>query len=251
MKFKSRKSKLNKSRKSKLNKSRKSKLNKSRKSKLNKFSGFKRLNGGRSPANHVSDGLALITAIRASEDEIAMEMIENISVPELNNQEDLYGFSPLMWASRRGNYTICKALIENGANINIRSKLNKSTALFYAIEGAHSDVAIMLIESGAKLNIQNQTGNTALLEAIDYASADEIVMALLNHGADVNIHGHAAVLVKAITRDYNDEIIFNIINKSADINYHVQGESSPLIEATRMNKSNIVDFLIEKGARTH
>ena len=59
------------------------------------------------------------------------------------------GFSPLMAASEDGNKDIVKLLLAQGADIHARTNDGK-TALSFAVEKGHNDVATLLKDHGAR-----------------------------------------------------------------------------------------------------
>ncbi|MFN7114595.1 MAG: ankyrin repeat domain-containing protein [Alphaproteobacteria bacterium] len=110
---------------------------------------------------------------RASEDEKAQKRMESI------NKINLRGTTELFRAVERGDLAEVRKLIDDGAEIDSRSKSQGitssvmfrvpyaagSTALHAAALLGHSQIAELLLEKGADPNIRNNDGHTAL----DYA----------------------------------------------------------------------------------
>ncbi len=88
--------------------------------------------------------------------------------------------TPLMIASQYGYLDTVKLLIQNGARVNLQTKdsdsdcggdydyyypycinNDKRTALMYALQGGHYEVAKYLIENGADVSLKDSKGNTA------------------------------------------------------------------------------------------
>jgi hypothetical protein len=61
----------------------------------------------------------------------------------------MMGYTALMFASERGHENIAKLLIENGANVEQYNYL-RNTALMLASENGHERLLTSLIENGAK-----------------------------------------------------------------------------------------------------
>lgn len=64
---------------------------------------------------------------------------------------------------QKGNIEGVKALLENGANVNLKSK--GLTPLMFAARYNKAAIAELLIQKGAKLNLKDAKGRTALEHA--------------------------------------------------------------------------------------
>lgn len=76
--------------------------------------------------------------------------------------------TPLLKHARKGNYDICKLLIEKGADVNAENYEN-ATPLFAAADGGHPEVVKLLLENGADPNHRGNRvvdGKNALLYMI-------------------------------------------------------------------------------------
>jgi len=65
--------------------------------------------------------------------------------------------SALIWASCNGKLNVVKTLIENGADLNIRSKAGR-TALHAACFDGYKDIVELLVGNGADVSIKTNTG---------------------------------------------------------------------------------------------
>jgi ankyrin repeat protein len=112
------------------------------------------------------------------------------------------GWPPLLFAGRENAKSAALALIEAGADPDIRDP-DGLTALNVAIMNEHYDLAAALLKAGADPDAADNTGMTALYGAIEMATlgvvfgrppvaradehdVNEIVRLLLAHGADPN-----------------------------------------------------------------
>ena len=110
------------------------------------------------------------------------------------------GWPPLLYAGRENAPAAALALIEAGADPNIRDP-DGLTALNVAIMNAHWDLAIALLDAGADPDAADRTGMTALYGAVETANVGNIIgrpavprsdehdaidfaRAALEHGAD-------------------------------------------------------------------
>ena len=91
--------------------------------------------------------------------------------------DEIYEFTPLMFASYSGNYELAIFSIRNGANINTEDSFG-FTILMWASQLGHLEIVKYLVEKGADINIKNEDGNTAL----DWAATEEIKEVLRKAG---------------------------------------------------------------------
>jgi hypothetical protein len=91
----------------------------------------------------------------------------------------------LLNAARDGNYVQVLALLQAGADVNARSRINGYTPLIWASSRGHTETVHALLEEGAEINARLGDGQTALMRASENGHV-EIVKALLEAGADVN-----------------------------------------------------------------
>ncbi len=94
------------------------------------------------------------------------------------------GFAPIALASAFGGSEAVQALVETGADVNLRSRaLGGVAAVHAAVFGRQSQSLQLLLESGADPNLTQEGGFTPLMGAA--MNGDEIaVRLLLEHGAD-------------------------------------------------------------------
>jgi hypothetical protein len=107
----------------------------------------------------------------------------------------LHGASPLHWAAHRNAVTVCRRLIELGANVNDSASDWWLTPLAWAADAGSADAVQLLLKLGADVNQDAVVGTTALHAVAmggssrgsanpdAYRRTAEILIA---HGADVN-----------------------------------------------------------------
>lgn len=114
---------------------------------------------GYSPDTVNSKGIPLlILAIRNRHRELAHLLIE--AKADVNKVSADRGSSALMESVVQGDMEMVEALLERGADLNLRSK-NGQTALMLAIGEGRSEIARLLIERGADLTPADALGMTA------------------------------------------------------------------------------------------
>ena len=112
-------------------------------------------------------------------------------------------------------YEMTKYLLDRGANPNIRN-IGGDTALMWASEDNHTEIARLLLDRGAVIDVRDINGNTALMWASSQGRI-EIVRLLLNHGANPNIRDNDGdtALQRALKDDYK-EIVRLLLDYGAD-----------------------------------
>jgi hypothetical protein len=108
--------------------------------------------------------------------------IRNINV---NVKDDEYGRTPLHFAAMIGHVEIARLLLQNGAEVNARSKYG-TTPLHSAAFQGHVDILHLLVENGADLEAQSNDGERALHCAADYGHLPFIQELISRYHVDIN-----------------------------------------------------------------
>ena len=74
---------------------------------------------------------------------------------------DAFGNPPLCAAAKRGALDEMRALLEGGADVNVRGLL-RCTPLILAVAEGHLEAVSLLLQHGAQVDLTNQYGDTAL-----------------------------------------------------------------------------------------
>ena len=164
----------------------------------------------------------LEAALEAGQGEIALLLIESgaaVNPDEaciLDNEGLLgssCGMTPLALAASLGDSASVKALVDRGANVNIRDSESGRTPLELAIHKKHYKAAKVMIEKGFDIN----SLETAALLSLVAEDQVELLQIILEAGY------------------------------SPDVRYHLNGRTM-LIEACIQEKSEIVKLLFDYGA---
>lgn len=150
----------------------------------------------------------------------------------------------LIDAVREGNLEGVRALIDKGANVNVRTEFGE-TPLHLA---ESREIARLLISKGADVHAKDhEFGMTPLFNA-----TVEVSKLLVAKGADVNAKGKKGVtpLAWAVYWDNIEKIEF-LISKGADLNAGDEDLKTPLHIAANWNKTEIAALLISKGANVN
>ena len=128
--------------------------------------------------------------------------------PNCFNDINDEGYSPLLLACYRSNNEVAKFLIDNGSDINGKSKFG--TPLMACIVKGNNDIAKFLIEKKADLNFADLSGMTALIYAINFKNY-EIVSSLVKAGVNIDFKDskNKSALDYAIVM--NDDLLIELL----------------------------------------
>ncbi len=136
----------------------------------------------------------------------------------------------LLRASRNGWLGDVSKLLEQGADIEARNGYDR-TALMWACERDHTDVARLLLEKGADVNAKDEDGNTAF----DYDNSGTL-QGIMNEE-----------LLKACKEGRFDDVP-KWLEKGADVNARAEDGSTPLMWVVMEGDVKTAKLLIQKGA---
>jgi len=200
------------------------------------------------------------------------------------------GYTPLMVASLNGRELAVKLLIDNGADVNIKSE-NGSTALHEAtrrgrekivkllidnganVNGANVNtvdeygrsplslavilnykrIAELLVSNGADLESKDLSGNTLLINSSYSATKDHHAAPLLVLlGANVNAKNNDGFTALSLAAYYGREGLAQLlIDNDAEINTKNNSGRTPLYWAARQGHKGLLQLLISNGADLH
>ena len=101
--------------------------------------------------------------------------------PDIINQTNENGFSPLILACYRGNTEVAKFLMDHVKDINYKSQ--EGTALAGLAVKYNKELVQYLLSKNADPNIADATGSTPLFWAVKFGNK-ELIELLLQHKAD-------------------------------------------------------------------
>ncbi len=183
---------------------------------------------------------------------------KNISLVELllnygakaNEKAELKKFYPLYRATALGCLDICKLLISHGADVNIIGEYGK-TLLHLAAQRGYHDIIELLLDCGANVNALDLSKSSPLFGATQCHHL-QATKSLLSRGAEVNLTDdqNMTPLLRAFQRVGNDEIVKLLVAYGANVNIRgCREELTPIHLAVAQNNKNLVEFLLENGAR--
>jgi len=153
----------------------------------------------------------------------------------------------LIKASRSGNVTLLKSLLDKGTPINGTDQFNR-TALIHAASTEHIGIIELLLDRGALIDKTDKYGRTALMYAVRSGKYEAIKL-LLKRGAQIGLkdqYGETALIMAAKRENVN--IVKILVENGAQVNFKDPGGDSPLMWASLVGNPHIVKILLESGA---
>lgn len=161
-------------------------------------------------------------------------------------------------ACKNGNVEIIQKLINLKANVELHND-DEGTPLHIACKSKSINIIKMLIKTGANINTQNKFGQTPLyLTCVNSLGKDtvEVIKFLLDLNANVSLKDsngntilHRICESDYISLEYPKKIIQMLLKNNLNlINVSNNNQDTPLQIACKLQKNEIVDFLINLGA---
>jgi ankyrin repeat protein len=102
--------------------------------------------------------------------------------PRLVHARDSGGYTPLLWAAKRGHISLVRLLLAKGAQVNVRNNW-RNTPLHWAAYNGHLAVVARLLKAGADPNArEREMGHTPLHDAA-WKGRRRVIALLLKAGA--------------------------------------------------------------------
>lgn len=125
---------------------------------------------------------------------------------------DQYGRSALHYASLEGDVARVRALIREGADVDVADQ-SGMTPLHFAAQEGRLEVARVLLVAGAAIDAQDEHGNSPLFTAVFNATDEGALIRLLREGgADpwlVNRHGQSPAGLARLVANQQTRIFFD------------------------------------------
>jgi ankyrin repeat protein len=162
------------------------------------------------------------------------------------------GFTPLMYVihgNSKDRYDACQLLLRNGADVNLYSRWEGSTALHLAATLGRSDLVNLLYKSGADLEARTKKtrGRTPLMSAIGwYTPSIETIKLLLDLGAKIEATNDEGVRPLHIAAGWgHPDIMKLLIDRGANTESTDSDSWNMLLYAARGGNEGCVRLALE------
>jgi ankyrin repeat protein len=160
------------------------------------------------------------------------------------------GKTPLHDAVSKGQLTVVRFLLDNGAQVNARSKspFPGWTALHFAATSGNKAMIELLVASGADVNaVSDQNGTALHIAARNGYQA--VAQALLASGADVNAKDAAgATPLSAAVSGGHEGLIQLLLKNKADVNSQSSSGFTALMAAVYTKQPAFCELMLTNGA---
>ena len=189
-------------------------------------------------------------------------LIKNLLKAKVDiNALDTEGLSSLHWAAIIGNAEVTKLLISEGANIEIKGTIFKSSPLLFACQNGRTKIVETLLENGADINAKSSNGTRAIHFAAQ-SGKTEIVKILLQKGLDINCKNddgetplYYAMYVRyfplGCKATHALKMTKFLIKSGAKIDEATVSKETPLTHAITKANVGVVKLLISYGANVN
>ncbi|MEJ2421201.1 MAG: ankyrin repeat domain-containing protein [Acidobacteriota bacterium] len=175
---------------------------------------------------------------------------------DINQQNQMYGHTPLIIACNYNYVKLAKLLIAEGADVNMRGK-DGSSALI-AAAGNSQELVELLLSKGADIKAKMKDGTGVFTQCITGILMGRVSLPLaellLSKGADVDdaatsgmTEGYTPLMMAA--RNDKMELVKFLIKHGANVNAKSKDGATPLSLAAKEGHQDIVDVLKKSGAR--
>lgn len=152
-------------------------------------------------------------------------------------------------AAKNGNLDKVRELISSNPQL-LNEKDNKgNTPLHSAVSKGRNDVIDYLLNKGANPEIKNNNGLTPIFQALDLSRSGS-VNKLIDCGANINVKGYRnRTLLHMAARSGNSSVTIKLIAKGIEINALDSKGSTALDCAILSSKTKTAKILAEKGGK--
>jgi hypothetical protein len=154
------------------------------------------------------------------------------------------GGADFIKATRKGDLTKMKAMLDAGQSIDFQTEKYMETALMHAADSGQPEAVKLLLQRGASINTVNYQGRTALFFSV-YNYSPQIARELLNHNADPNIADKYGDTPLTIVVFQDPKLTRILLDGGANPNVMGRKGLTPLMRAAWFGQRESLDMLLE------
>jgi len=160
------------------------------------------------------------------------------------NQPDTGNETPFLLASRHG-YNFCEPFFSFNPDVNIMSDIFGDTPLFKACRFNKDKLARALVDRGAEINVKNSDGHTPLMAAVSNRNLP-LVSYLLDAGADIHATDFVGINILFYAATAEDLEIFDyLVQKGANVHHVSNGGATVLMSAVYSGNTDLVGYVLD------
>lgn len=154
------------------------------------------------------------------------------------------GYTPLLFATQKGNKEIVEILIEHGANVNSTSYPDHISALHLAAAKGYYKIVQILLNNGAKIDHQDSKLRSTPLMRAAVNGHKKVVELLIDSGALLNVRGNRgeSALFLAVSAEETGVAKLLIERGANKIRPDIYGVT-PLQKAIKLNNKKLITLL--------
>ena len=164
-------------------------------------------------------------------------------------ETDKLGFTPHLWAARRGDFETLKFLINKGADVHATCN-GGYDALSYAANRGSYESSELLLRCKANVNGSSISKRTPLHRLAAGSDNLKTLECLLRHHADIDMVEYQGMtpLMCAIQFGKNQKVALRLILRGANIHIQELSGSNSLCDAVIRNFHTVLEYLLQRGA---
>lgn len=166
------------------------------------------------------------------------------------NEEDAMGSRAIYLAVMGKSLPAVQLLLEYGADVTIKNRVSKDTALHIAtIYGDDYNLHKLLLESGADCNDRNSGGTTPFLYVLEDSDI-RIVQLLVDYGADIRaVDKDGWTALHYAARNPRVDVLQFVLRQGLNIECGNRNDYSPLHFAAAHGNPEGCELLLRSGAK--
>lgn len=179
------------------------------------------------------------------------DMLGSLNPTPVFDSKEKDGWTPLLWAAKKGHATVAMLLLNAGAGADLKDKDGR-TPLSWAAGNGHKAVVRQLLNRRAEVDSKEKYGRTPLSHAAENGH-EAITGILLHAGADVNStdNKYSRAALSWAARNGHEGVAGLLLNALAEIESKDEEGWTPLLRAAAHGHDGVVKLLLDARAEVN